>query len=450
MGPVVLGQAEFRAFSSQPDLGVDAIQAVGCRSRSSMLASILVIGAIRSSSHMMEYVNQLNLTPELALMIVVAVVAIVSVGAIVAFIRGGRLQRSQFDRFSQVAEALTSLSDANKQLHGRMSQLSENHAQAHHHLGERLQAQERMINRAMEERLADLTRRVGNSLTENTAATGKTLTDLREKLVAIDAAQRNLSELSGQVSGLQQVLSNKQARGAFGEIQLNDLVKNALPPSAYEFQASIGENRRVDCLLILPHPPGPIAIDAKFPLESYRALRDAEDASARQQAGRTFSADIMRHVNAIAERYIVPGETAESALMFLPSEAIYAELHANFPDLVEATYRKRVWIVSPTTLMATLNTVRAVLRDSHIREQAHVIQKYVHALMDDLGRLDERVGKLQTHFNLANRDIEQIRTSTGKVLRHGERIAELEMGETPQIEQTAPDEAPVKLQAGAK
>ncbi|MEE8534587.1 MAG: DNA recombination protein RmuC, partial [Kiloniellales bacterium] len=217
------------------------------------------------------------------------------------------------------------------------------------------------------------------------------------------------------------------ARGAFGEVQLHDLVTGILPPSAYAFQETLSNGKRPDCLLRLPNPPGSIAIDSKFPLESYHALQEARDEAARSSARRAFAAVLRKHVQDIAEKYIVPGETAESALMFLPSEAVYAELHSNFRDLVETSYRARVWIVSPTTLMATLNTVRAILKDVRMREQAGAIQAQVRTMLVDLERLDERVGKLQRHFDQATRDVREIRTSTDKVLRHGERIDELQL-----------------------
>jgi DNA recombination protein RmuC len=294
---------------------------------------------------------------------------------------------------------------------------------------ERLQAQERVLTRNLEERLADFGRRVGDRLNEQTTQATKSLTDLRERLAVIDAAQKNITALSSQVVGLQDILANKQARGAFGEIQMQDLVQGALPPSAYSFQATLRDGGRVDCLLNLPNPPGPIALDAKFPLESYRALREAKDEAALVQARRQFSVALRAHVRAIAEKYIKAGETADSALMFLPSEAIYAELHANFPNIVEESFRYRVWIVSPTTLMATLTTVRAVLKDVRLREQAHLIQGELRALLEDVSRLDDRTARLQKHFEQASEDVRQIRISTEKVGRRAERVGELELGE---------------------
>jgi DNA recombination protein RmuC len=224
------------------------------------------------------------------------------------------------------------------------------------------------------------------------------------------------------VVGLQDILSNKQARGAFGEVQLNDLVADLLPPSAYTLQATLGNRNRADCLLKLPDPPGPLVVDAKFPLESYRAIREAGDKAAQVQAARAFSADVRKHIRDIQERYIVPGETAESALMFLPSEAVYAEIHANFANVVEEAFRRKVWMVSPTTLWATLNTVRAILKDVRLREQAGRIQAELRAMAEDVTRLDERVGKLQRHFEQSIDDVRQIRISTDKVTWRAARI----------------------------
>jgi DNA recombination protein RmuC len=313
------------------------------------------------------------------------------------------------------------------ELTGRLSQMAESQAAQQSRLSEQLQAQERAVAKALEERLGDLAKKVGDRLQESSTRSHETLTDLRERLAVIDKAQQNITELSSQVVGLQDILANKQARGAFGEVQLRDIVESILPPSAYDFQVTLGNGRRADCLLKLPHPPGSIAIDSKFPLESFEALRRAEGEVQVRQARTAFSNDIRRHVRDIAERYILPDETAESALMFLPSEAVYAELHASFREVVEESYRNRVWIVSPTTLMATLNTVRAILKDVRMREQAGVIQREVGVLMVDVERLGKRVVNLETHFDHARRDIDQIKTSTGKILSRGERIIDLEI-----------------------
>jgi DNA recombination protein RmuC len=303
------------------------------------------------------------------------------------------------------------------------------------------------LRRAFDERLDAIAKRVGDTLTEQGRHHHSLLEGLRERLAVIDQAQKNITELSGQVVGLQDVLANKQARGAFGEIQLNDLVSSILPPSAYRFQATVGEGRRADCLLMLPNPPGAIAVDAKFPLESYHALRSAEDDAARLQASRGFRAAILKHVADIAERYIVPGQTAESALMFVPSEAVYAELHASFPDVVAESFKRRVWIVSPTTLMATQNTVRAVLKDAHMREQAGVIQDEVLRMLEDVERLNKRVDNLDKHFTQASEDVRQIRISADKVVGRGERITQLELEQAE--EQPEPALPPPGTERGA-
>ena len=296
---------------------------------------------------------------------------------------------------------------------------------------------------AIGDRLDQVSKRVYDGIIESTDRTNASMTQIHKRLAVIDQAQKNISELSTQMVGLQDILANKQSRGAFGEIQLNDLVSNVLPPNAYSFQATLSNGRRADCLLHLPNPPGSIVIDAKFPLESFNALHNATDEAGKKAAGRAFAADVLKHVNDIAERYIVPGETAESALMFLPSEAVYAELHANFVGTVEKSYRARVWIVSPTTLMATLNTVRAVLKDVRMREQAHVIQKEVAVLGEDVARLDGRVGNLRRHFGQAEKDLGEIETSARKITARAEKIDQIEMeGEGEEAKTLAPPETP--------
>ncbi|SMF07682.1 DNA recombination protein RmuC [Tistlia consotensis] len=325
--------------------------------------------------------------------------------------------------------------DDTAELEARLRQLAESQAATQAQTAEALRGQERALAEALDARFGDFAKKVGDRLQEGAQAQGTTLGELRERLAVIDKAQQNITQLSTQVVGLQDILSNKQARGAFGEVQLHDLVTSILPPSAYAFQAALPGNVRVDCLLLLPNPPGSIAIDSKFPLESYRALRDAPDDAGRQAAVRSFRQDVRNHVKAIRDKYIVPGETAESALLFLPSEAVYAELHANFSELVEESYRARVWIVSPTTLMATLNTVRAVLKDVRMREQAGLIQAEVQRLLEDVKRLDERAGRLQKHFDQATNDLREIRISTEKVTKRGERIEEV------QVEAVEPDAA---------
>lgn len=315
------------------------------------------------------------------------------------------------------------------ELAGRVALMAEQAAQAQAQMSERLQAQEREVTKTLDERLGSLGQRIGDALNKQSHDTATTMGDLKERLAAITAAQGKITELSQQVVSLQDVLTNKQARGAFGETQLEDLVRQALPPNAFSFQATLSNGRRADCLLNLPNPPGPIVVDAKFPLESFYRLRQSPEGLERDAARKMFGQDVLKHVKDIAERYIVPEQTADSALMFLPSEAVYAELHGELPQIVEQSHRARVYIVSPTTLMATLNTMRAVLKDAQMREQAHLIQREVRRLGDDVTRLDDRVGKLQTHFRQADEDIRQIRISTEKIQKTSEKIESLELGE---------------------
>ena len=345
-------------------------------------------------------------------------VALVVVGgiAVMALIRGSRLRATGEQTTSEISRIAEAITAGQNDLAGRLTAITETSAAA-----------QSALTKTLNDRLDAVSKRLGENMDKSTATTTKTMTDLRERLVKIDVAQKNIAELSAQVVSLQDVLSNKQARGAFGEIQLNDLVINILPPSAYQFQATLGNGTRCDCLLTLPNPPGAIAIDAKFPLESYHALRNADDDAAKTVAERGFRQAMVKHIDDIAGKYIIPGETAESALMFLPSEAVYAELHASFGDVVEKSYRARVWIVSPTTLMATLNTVRAVLKDARMREQAGVIQKELLTLLKDVERLDDRVEKLQRHFDQATEDIRQIRISTDKVTSRGEHIEDIQL-----------------------
>lgn len=334
-----------------------------------------------------------------------------------------RRDRGELSSFSDI------LLRGQAELAGRLSQLSEHSSLEQNKIAQAISEQKMAVLKIMDEKLLAVTKSVGEGLQQTTAKTTETLTDLRERLAKIDVAQQKISSLSEQVVSLQEVLSNKQARGAFGEIQLNDLVTSILPPNAYEFQMVLSNAKRADCVLRLPNPPGTIVIDAKFPLESYHALRAAVSDREKLEAERFFRASVLKHIKDISEKYIIPGETAESALMFLPSEAIYAELHANFTDVVEVSYRSKVWIVSPTTLMATLNTVRAVLKDAKMREQAGVIQKEVGTLVEDIGRLDSRIESLSKHFKQANEDVDNIRISSSKIGKRIQRIEDIELGE---------------------
>jgi DNA recombination protein RmuC len=306
-----------------------------------------------------------------------------------------------------------------------------------HHVSEAQAVSQTAMLQVMENRLSEVQRNMTEALHGTSTRTARSLGDLHQRLETIDKAQANIEKLSGNVLSLQDILSNKQTRGAFGEIQLHDIVQKALPKDAYTMQATLSNGKRADCLIHLPNPPGPIVIDAKFPLEAYEALRRADTPRAVQEAGQLLRASVRAHIRAIAERYIVEGETADGALMFLPSEAVYAELHANFPQIVREGFAVKVWIVSPTTCMATLNTMRAVLKDARMREQAGAIRKELGLLYADVERLSERVGNLDKHFGQAAKDIEEIRISSDKASKRARRLDNFD------FEELAPDLAPV-------
>ena len=281
--------------------------------------------------------------------------------------------------------------------------------------------------------------RLEQSLRDQNDRTTKSLTGMAEKLAVITEANAHITTLTGQVSQLQNILSNKQARGSFGEVQLENLVRDALPDSAYDFQVTLSNGRRVDCFLKLPNPPGPIAIDSKFPLESYRQLVAAADEAARDVARRRLEADVKKHITDIAAKYIIPGETAESAILFLPSESVYTEINLQLPKLVEASRRAHVYMAGPDNLMLILHTVRAILRDARMHEAAGLIQTQVDLMMQDVHRLDERVNKLATHFGQAERDINDIQTSTRKITARGDKIAEIEVMDATAVSGPASD-----------
>lgn len=291
-----------------------------------------------------------------------------------------------------------------------------------HHVSEAQAVSQTAMIRVMEQRLAEVQRQMNESLHGTSTRTARSLGELHTRLETIDRAQANIEKLSGNVLSLQDILSNKQTRGAFGEIQLHDIVQKALPKDAYTMQATLSNGKRADCLIHLPNPPGPIVVDAKFPLEAYEALRRAENPRQAQEAATLLRGSVRAHIRAISEKYILEGETADGALMFLPSEAVYAELHANFPDVVREGFAARVWIVSPTTCMATLNTMRAVLKDARMREQAGAIRRELALLYGDIDRLGTRVENLDRHFGQAAKDIEEIKISSDKAGKRARRL----------------------------
>ena len=312
-----------------------------------------------------------------------------------------------------------------------------------HHVSEAQAVSQTAMLQVMEQRLAEVQRQMTEALHGTSTRTARSLGELQTRLETIDKAQANIEKLSGNVLSLQDILSNKQTRGAFGEIQLHDIVQKALPADAYTMQATLSNGKRADCLIHLPNPPGPIVIDAKFPLEAYEAIRRADTPRLVQEAAQAMRTAVRAHIRAIAERYILEGETADGALMFLPSEAVYAELHANFPDLVREGFGVKVWIVSPTTCMATLNTMRAVLKDARMREQAGAIRKELALLYADVDRLGTRVESLDRHFGQAAKDIEDIKISSDKAGKRARRLDNFD------FEELAPDN-PVKVIGAAE
>ncbi|MGP9789873.1 DNA recombination protein RmuC [Roseinatronobacter sp. NSM] len=313
-------------------------------------------------------------------------------------------------------------------LHDRLSGLSDHQNQLAGGLAHVAQSQTQVIS-LVEARLADMGRYMGDTLAGNAQTTAASMGALRERLQVIDAAQAKIEALSGNVLSLQDILSNKQARGAFGEVQLEALLSDALPPDAFSLQSSLSNGRRVDALI---HMSQPLAVDAKFPLEAYQALMRAPDDAARMAARRALAQALRAHIKAISERYILPGETADGALMFLPSEAIYAELHANLSDVVREGFVAKVWIVSPTTMMATLNTLRAVMKDTRLRAEARAVRREVQLLVEDAERLGVRVAKLESHFAQVQNDLSGIRISADKIIRRGARLDEFDFTKSPE------------------
>ena len=325
--------------------------------------------------------------------------------------RGARLAEPLANQMGMLGQRVQSISDGQQQLAGGLNHVSE--AQA---------ASQANMLQLMEQRLSQVSGTMNENLQGSARRTAQSLGELQQRLQAIDKAQDNITKLSGDVLSLQDILSNKQTRGAFGEIQLKDIVGKALPADSYTWQATLSNGKRADCLIHLPNPPGPIVVDSKFPLEAYEALRNAETQHELSEAARMMRTAVKAHIKAISEKYILDGETADGALMFLPSEAVYAELHANFPELVREGFAARVWIVSPTTCMATLNTMRAILKDARMQEQAGAIRRELGNLFKDVERLGTRVENLDRHFGQAAKDISEIKISADKAGRRARRL----------------------------
>ena len=347
----------------------------------------------------------------LAILMVLLAIIVIMLKAMKTFFKPAKIEPLQ-DTNIGLSEQVRILGEGQQQLTGSLRTITE--AQA--------TSQTKLVS-VINERLAEVQNKMGESLQGSATKTARSLGELQQRLETIDKAQENIEKLSGNVLSLQDILSNKQTRGAFGEIQLNDIVSKALPSDSYSFQATLSNGKRADCLLKLPNPPGSIVIDSKFPLEAYENLRNAENDNQLVEAKRMMKTSVRAHIKSISEKYIIEGETAESAMMFLPSEAVYAELHANFSEIVREGFEAKVWIVSPTTCMATLNTMRAILKDARMREQAGAIRTELGLLFKDVERLSERVTNLDRHFVMASKDIEEIKISAK---RSGNRARKLD------------------------
>ena len=303
------------------------------------------------------------------------------------------------------------------------------------------------LARHVNERLDAVSHRLGESMQTTTKHTVENLNKLNERLAVIDHAQKNLNELTSQVTSLRDVLANKQARGAFGQGRMESIIQDGLPKGHYEFQHTLKNGRRPDCVVFLPDQR-PLVIDAKFPLEAVTALREARTDDERKFAAARVRADVMKHVTDISDRYLITGETQDLALMFVPSESVYAELHDGFDDVVQKAYRLQVMLVSPTLLMLAIQVIQQIQKDARMREAADQIHGEVGHLMDDIGRLGDRMRKLQSHFNASNEDVRQAMISIEKIEKRGDRICQVEFGDDGEPE-AVPINAPVfKLQAG--
>ncbi len=386
----------------------------------------------------------------IAALIAGAVVLLVLVLLIMSVRAAGRSARMAAPLGQQIQVLggfVQQLGASQERLQGGLQTVSDTQANGQTQMIQSMETRLAAVQQNMQDRLADnaarsaramaeLQERMNQTLHGTSKQTATSLTQLQERLATIDKAQDNITKLSGDVLSLQDILSNKQRRGMFGEIQLNDIVSKALPPNSYEFQHTLSNGKRADCLVHLPNPPGPIVIDAKFPFEAFEALASAEGKEDQQRALRAFGAAVRVHIKAISEKYIIEGETADGALMFLPSEAVYAELHARLPEVVRAGFDARVWIVSPTTCMATLNTMRAILKDARMREQAGAIRKELGLLHGDVERLVTRVSNLDRHFGQARKDVDDILISSEKTAKRAGRLHNFDFEEM--VEDKAP------------
>lgn len=373
--------------------------------------------------------------------LIVLVGAVIILAVVVVRSRRG----SDDPREDTIEQRIGDMLQAQHALVGKVDTVAKQQVESSRALTDSFGKSQRQLSESLVDRLNKVEAQMDKSLASTSKETAKSLAGLKERLGVIDKAQDNIKALSEQVVSLQHVLDDNPARGAFGELQLADIVESMLPSFAYQMQAQLANGKQVDCLILLPDPPGPISVDAKFPLKAYQEMLAADNQADRDKAGKRLAADTKQHIRDIAEKYVaqpIDGEqsTADNALMFIPSEAVYGELHAHHPTVIAESHKRKVYLVSPTTLMATLTTVRAILRDVEMQKQASVIQREVGVLLTDVGRLSDRVVSLDKHFGQATRDIEQIKTSTRKIVSRGDKIESLDLGDEeqpPALEETA-------------
>src|SRR3954466_1059840 len=360
--------------------------------------------------------------------------------------RGAELAMAQAIRADELEERLSEMLRAQSESTGRVDAMAQS-----------LAGRQAEMARAVTDRLDSVTHRVGQSMEQTTRNTMDSLRVLHERLGIIDNAHKNLTDLTSQVTTLRDVLANKQSRGAFGQSRMESIVQDGMPKDSYAFQHTLSNNKRPDCVVFLPDQR-PLCIDAKFPLEAMTALHDARSDDEKKFATQRLRADVMKHVSDIAEKYLIPGETQDTALMFVPSESVYAEIHDGFDDVIQKAYRARVVLVSPSLLMLAIQVMQQILKDARMRDAADQIRTEVMHLGDDLSRLRDRVLKLQNHFGQANEDVRQILISADKIEKRAGRIEELDFSkteaaaETPRIVKSDRPELfpplPRKLRAG--
>jgi DNA recombination protein RmuC len=376
----------------------------------------------------------INDLPLLAGALAIGVTALAALGALVVLAVQASRRRDREAADRQMAELARLQAETAVRIEGMRDLLAGRQAELH---------------RAVNDRLDSVTHHLNQSMTTNRQHTVESLQKLNERLVLIDHAQKNITDLASQVTSLQGVLANKQQRGAFGQGRMEFIVQDGLPKGCYEFQFTLSNKSRPDCVVFLPDSR-PLVIDAKFPLEAVSAFRDAKSEEERKLAAARLRQDMSRHVGSIADKYLIPGETQDLALMFVPSESVYAELHDGFDDIVQKAFRSKVVIVSPSLLMLAIQVVQQIQRDARMREAADKIHAEVGHLMDDIGRLHERVLGLQRHFGQANEDLRQILISAEKVEKRATRIREVEFDgeEAPASEAVViPAPLPRRLQA---